>query len=286
MWLISYEDINAHYAYLHIHLNTKSGSDNNKLDNNWTNKMASYVHKEIPNNTVVSFCTKWERLNIEWKAGRTIHALYQTRPSHDNILGAKRNPDVSGANWANFEHGRTIHQTQAKNWWRWNTATKYDDGENNEAPNNRKIPSPEPWQSTQMICDCDEENQITVTKNQVAQLHLFILNWEKPIHPSQELITTEDLLRESHIEMREMRTIREFKHDILKYLNRRGIQWWNPQSTDYDLWSMIYILWNWNNTTYIYLLSRDFFRGGINEQKMKKDWAPNRPNIHQMGNTR
>ena len=68
-------------------------------------------------------------------------------------------------------------------------------------------------------------HQITVTENQVTALHQFIRDWKKPSNPEQELITTSDQLRESLIEMREDRAIRDLKRDLMSYLNMQGLRW-------------------------------------------------------------
>ena len=94
---------------------------------------------------------------------------------------------------------------------------------NDHESNSAATPSPEPWQEAHVICNIEENPLTTVTENQIAQLRQFILRWGKTSLANQDLRTNQDLFRESLIEMREQRTIREFKCDLLNYLNRRGL---------------------------------------------------------------
>ena len=70
----------------------------------------------------------------------------------------------------------------------------------------------------------NESTDIAVTKNQITQLHQFILGWEKTRTPQHMLTTGICPVRELQNETSEERTINEFKRDILNYLNQRGLQ--------------------------------------------------------------
>ena len=188
--------------------------------------MVQYVHKKIPMRTVQSFQESCERLNGEsiewyedqekiWTKHQTVTTTYWKKQG--TLMFQGRGESVTMANELFLEHKETKEEECL------NLET------NNEQQSKRKKPN----EQDQKEIECERgrsSNTATVSKNQITQLHQFILNWGQENDSGAQLILPEqlqanqDTYRGSTMQEGIKRAIKDFKRDLLAYLNRCGLQ--------------------------------------------------------------
>ena len=169
--------------------------------------MTHFVHRKIANSVLASFCQEWEGLNIEWNEGPHMRSI-----KHGQVMitywGKNGTLMFQGPNASTSEMHRRF--TEHKK------ATEVDKNQTPETPD-----------QMQRGHEFDEHATIQVTDGQIAELHRYIINWsakQMSDHGDERGNETPNSPQE------EQQVTREFKTDLLQYLNQHGLRRVNIES--------------------------------------------------------